>query len=180
MKIIYRARAPLRLGLAGGGSDLESYSSIHGGAILNATINKFAYVSLIPRDDNKVIFNLLDKNKKTVYNNDDEMLDDIDNQLLIGAYKEIIESFTNKPISFELYTFVDAPPGSGLGSSSTLLVAILAVFKEWLKLPLGAYDIAYLAYKIERINLKMAGGKQDQYAASFGGLISWNFLQMIK
>jgi D-glycero-alpha-D-manno-heptose-7-phosphate kinase len=94
--------------------------------------------------------------------------------LIKGAYNKVVELFTGKPLSFTITTWVDAPAGSGLGSSSTLLIAVLGAFTEWMKLPLGEYDIAKLAYEIEREDLKMAGGKQDQYAATFGGV---NFME---
>jgi D-glycero-alpha-D-manno-heptose-7-phosphate kinase len=168
--MIIRSKAPLRIGLAGGGTDVSPYSDIYGGAILNATISLYAYASIKPREDGKIIINAIDRNEIIEYNSQEELPIDGNLDLVKGVYNRIVKDFVKKPLSFEINTYVDAPPGSGLGSSSTLVVAILGAFVEWLKLPLGEYDIAHLAYVIEREDLKMAGGKQDQYAATFGGV----------
>lgn len=169
-----RSKAPLRLGLAGGGSDVSPYSDIYGGAILNATINLYAYATITPRSDGKIVLISLDKDESYEYESVTNLSINGSSNLHKGVYNRIIRDFVHKPLSFSLSTFVDAPAGSGLGTSSTLVVAILGAFAEWLKLPLGEYDLAKLAYDIERIDLGMAGGKQDQYAATFGGV---NFME---
>lgn len=168
--MIIRSKAPLRIGLAGGGTDVSPYSDIYGGAILNATLSLYAYASIKPREDGKIVINAIDRNEIIELKSEEELSIDGHLNLAKGVYNRIVKDFIKKPLSFEINTYVDAPPGSGLGSSSTLVVAILGAFVEWLKLPLGEYDIAHLAYVIEREDLKMAGGKQDQYAATFGGV----------
>ncbi len=157
--MIYRSKAPLRLGLAGGGTDVAPYSEMYGGAILNATISMYAYASIRPMADSKIIFNSLDKNERQVLGSVPQLETDGKLDLHRGIYNRVVRDFTGKPLSFELSTYVDAPPGSGLGTSSTLVVAILGAFAEWLNLPLGEYDLAHLAFEIERNDLGMAGGK---------------------
>jgi len=175
--MIIRSKAPLRLGLAGGGTDVSPYSDIYGGAILNATINMYAYASIEPKTDGKIVFEMPDLDVTEEHDSTAELPTDGPFILHKGIYNRIVKEFTHEPLSFRMTTHVDVPPGSGLGTSSTLVVAILGAFVEWLKLPLGEYDIAHLAYSIERSDLNMAGGKQDQYAATFGGI---NFMEFYK
>lgn len=175
--MIIRSKAPLRLGLAGGGSDVAPYSDIYGGAILNATLSMYAYAAIIPRNDGKIVFKHHDNAQQESFNITDKLELNGNFDLHKGVYNRIVKDFTNKSLSFELTTYVDAPPGSGLGTSSTLVVTILGAFAEWLNMPLGEYDMAHLAYQIERHDLGMAGGKQDQYAATFGGV---NFMEFYK
>jgi len=172
--MIVRSKAPLRIGLAGGGTDVPPYSDIYGGAILNATISMYAYASIVPRTDGKIILRSMDKGLTYEFDIMEELPLSGDLNLLKGIYNRIVRQFTGRPLSFELSTYVDAPPGSGLGTSSTLVVTVLGAFAEWLNLPLGEYDLARVAYEVERIDLQMAGGKQDQYAATFGGV---NFME---
>jgi D-glycero-alpha-D-manno-heptose-7-phosphate kinase len=169
-----RSRAPLRIGLAGGGTDVSPYSDIYGGAILNSTVSMYAYGFIEPWDNEKIVFHAADRNETLEFDLTEELPIDGNLDLVKGVYNRIVREFTKKPLSFRLTTFVDAPPGSGLGSSSTLAVAALGAFTEWLQLPLGEYDIAKIAFEVERIELGMAGGKQDQYAATFGG---FNFME---
>ncbi len=172
--MIYRSKAPLRLGLGGGGTDVAPYSDLFGGAILNATITMYAYATIVERDDNKIILNAIDKGERYEFDMTDSLPINGELDLLKGIYNHIVKHYSHRALSFELTTRVDAPPGSGLGTSSTLVVAILGAFAEWLNLPFGEYDFARIAYTIERKDLAMAGGKQDQYAATFGGV---NFME---
>ncbi|MFI5171609.1 MAG: dehydrogenase [Chitinophagales bacterium] len=176
--MIIRSKAPLRIGLAGGGTDVSPYCDIYGGCILNASINKYAYATILPRKDGKIIISAMDKKETVELTADAQLEINGELDLLKGVYNRIVRDFNaGAPLSFELNTYVDAPAGSGLGSSSTLVVAIVGAFTEWLRLPMGEYDIAHLAYDIERKDLGMAGGRQDQYAATFGG---WNFMEFYK
>lgn len=172
--MIYRSKAPLRIGLAGGGTDVSPYCDLYGGAILNATISLYAYATIEPLSVPQVIIEALDRNESAVYELSESLPIDGMLDLACGAYNHLVAQYGPMPSGFRLSTMVDAPAGSGLGSSSTLMVAIIGVFTEWLNLPLGEYDIAQMAYDIERVELAMAGGKQDQYAATFGGV---NFME---
>ena len=167
--MIIRARAPLRIGLAGGGTDVPPYCDVHGGCVLSATIDRYAIASIQPRSDGVVKLIASDLNKEDVLDPDDNSLDPNTLRLHRGVHRRISQ-LTGRDLSYTLTTACDAPMGSGLGSSSTLVVAMLQAMAEWLDLPLGEYDLAHLAYEIERIDLGLQGGKQDQYSAAFGGV----------
>lgn len=172
--MIIRSKAPLRLGLAGGGSDVSPYCDIYGGCVLNATIDLYAYCTLKPTNNGQILIYSIDRNEKYETTSKKKLPIDGTLDLHKGVYNRLIEDFHLESLSFELYSYSDAPAGSGLGSSSTVVVAILQTFVEWLNLPLGEYDIAQLAYNIERKDIGLSGGKQDQYAATFGG---FNFME---
>ena len=175
--MIFRSKAPLRIGLAGGGTDVSPYADLFGGAILNATISLFAHSSIEILEEKIIVVEAADRGEKEQYGLSkilpiNGMLD-----LLKAVYNRIQKDYPFPEQGLKLTTFVDAPAGSGLGTSSTLVVAILGAFKEMLKLPLGDYDIAHYAFDIERNDLQLSGGRQDQYAATFGGV---NFMEFYK
>ena len=172
--MIHRSKAPLRIGLAGGGTDVSPYCDLYGGAILNATVSLYAYANIESINENAIILNAIDRKEEQRYEWNTSLPIDGTLDLLKGVYNHIQETYGLPLTGFRLSTFVDAPAGSGLGTSSTLVVAIIGAFAEMLRLPLGEYDIAQMAYEVERKKLAMAGGRQDQYAATFGGV---NFME---
>jgi D-glycero-alpha-D-manno-heptose-7-phosphate kinase len=172
--MIIRAKAPLRIGLAGGGTDVPPYSDIYGGAILNATINSYAVVTIEPRQDGCIFLDSQDLGESVQLDFAKSLPLDGKLDLIKGVYNRVVLESGVMPGAFTLNTYSDVPKGSGLGSSSTIAVAILGAFSQWLGIPLGEYDLAHLAWEIERKDLGMAGGKQDQYAATFGG---FNFME---
>jgi D-glycero-alpha-D-manno-heptose-7-phosphate kinase len=170
-----RSRVPLRLGLAGGGTDLSPYCDEFGGAVLNTTIDRYAYAFIEPSADGLVHFIAPDVEQEETFPPDLDALTGAKLQLHAGVVRRMVGQFGGGRLRpMRVTSYVDAPPGSGLGSSSALVVALVEAFTALLAAPLGPYDVAHVAFEIERIDLALAGGKQDQYAATFGGT---NFIE---
>ena len=172
-----RARAPLRLGLAGGGTDLSPYCDQFGGAVLNATIDRFAFAHIEPNPEGRLAFRARDIGVEEVMDPVLPARDHGELALHRAVYRHASQTWlAGETPALIVSTTSDAPAGSGLGSSSALVVALVEAFRVALDLPLGPYDVARLAYQIERIELGLSGGRQDQYAAAFGGVNYIEFL----
>lgn len=165
----------MRLGLAGGGTDVAPYCDVHGGYVLNATIDRYAYAVITTLNEPLVRFVATDMQTSSVIPAGDPLHPDGTLDLHKAVYREMMHRYNGgQLIPMELSTFCDAPAGSGLGSSSTLVVAMVRAFTELLNVPLDDYTIAHLAFKIERIDCGLQGGRQDQYSATVGG---FNFME---
>lgn len=174
---LVRSRSPLRLSLAGGGSDMEDFfANYDGGCVLNATIDLYACCTIKPKNDGKIRFVASDINQEFECEICDYIEPTGNLKLHKAIYNRIIKQYQNGQNfgAFKMTTYCDSPMGSGLGSSSTLVVSIIKAYGELLAIPFGDYEIAQLAYEIERNDLKMKGGKQDHYAGAFGGV---NFIE---
>ncbi len=160
----FRARAPLRIGIAGGGTDVEPYASMKGGAVFNTTINRYAYCTITPTNDHSMSIHSTD------YGKFEAPLDG--GPLALDGNMDLIKAVTNYfniTDGFRMFLQSEAPPGSGLGGSSTVIVSIIAAICEWQGIKLTSMEMARLAYKLEREDIGLKGGKQDQFAAVFGG-----------
>ncbi len=172
VKTIFRARAPLRISFGGGGTDVKPYCDERGGAVLNATINRYAHATVVPGGETFEVRSL-DYDAVVSYGIRDPFV--YDGQLdlvkaVLDAFRR--ESHFDEGLAISLHN--DAPPGSGLGSSSAITVAIVRAIALFLRVPMDGYQIAELAYRVEREDVGIEGGKQDHYAAAFGG---FNFIE---
>ncbi|MBA2255538.1 MAG: GHMP kinase [Chloroflexi bacterium] len=165
--MLIRAKAPLRVSFAGGGTDVPPFPEQEGGCVLSSTINRYAWGTLRPRDDAQICINSLDFGTSLSFSSRSELKVDGEMDLAKAA---IMKVGSHHDQGFDLYLHSDAPPGSGLGSSSAMMVALVGLLKEFHSLPLTDHEVAELAYVIEREDLGIQGGLQDQYAAAFGGL----------
>ena len=167
--MVIRGRAPLRVSFAGGGTDVAPFCDEQGGAIIGSTINKYAYCSIVLRDDEEIVAHSLDFDTTVKYNTKENYVYDGRLDLVTAALKAM-----DIRQGCEVYLQCDAPPGSGLGTSSTVMVALLTAMARWKGVEMDNYAMADLAYQVERVDLKIDGGYQDQYAATFGG---FNFIE---
>lgn len=166
-----RARAPLRVSFAGGGTDVPPFPAVEGGCVLCATIDRYAYGSLVPRADRVVTIESVDFKTTAQMTLDNEILCDGSLDLIKAAVRRFGRKGTD---GYDLVLRSNVQPGSGLGSSSTMMVALTGLLARHYMLTLGEYQTAQLAHVIERQDLGIAGGLQDQYAATFGG---FNFIE---
>ena len=176
MSVVIRARAPLRLAFGGGGTDVAPYADDRGGCVLNATINLYAWVSIVPNESDTIRLRSLDYGEEASFclGEAAAAVATRNNMLLAKGVMHSLDLAERIPCGFELLTHTDCPSESGLGASSTMTVALIGAFNHWLKLGLNRYEVAQQAVSIERGDLGLVGGKQDQYAAAFGG---FNFIE---
>ena len=170
---VVRARAPLRLSFGGGGTDVSPYADTRGGCVLNATISRYVYGTLMPKSERSIGFRSFDYGTVVYWTEEAHFGFDGQMDLAKGVLKRF-ELDKLRSDGFDLFVHADAPPNSGLGGSSTFTVALIGLFRELLGLPITSAGMAKLAYDIERNDVGVKGGRQDQYAAAFGG---FNFME---
>ncbi len=164
---IYKAKAPMRIGFFGGGTDVSPYAEEYGGKVLNCTIDKYVRCMLRPEGERGITIRSLD-------------LEEVSRNLTgrwegtLGLPQAVLDAMPEAR-GVEVTMFSDVPPGSGLGSSSALVVSMLKLLCAAYTIPADPHTLAELAYRIERVDLGIPGGRQDQYAAAFGGMCVYHF-----
>ena len=171
-RTLVRARAPLRVSFAGGGTDVPPFPEDEGGLILSATIARYAHATLQPRDDRQISLESLDFGLSVDFGMDEPMLFDGRLDLVKSAIARFLD---RENTGFDLYLHSSAPPGSGLGSSSAMIVALVGLLQNHYRMTMTDYEIAHVAHVLEREDLGISGGLQDHYAATFGG---FNYLEL--
>jgi D-glycero-alpha-D-manno-heptose-7-phosphate kinase len=159
-------RSPVRISFAGGGTDLPAYYECFGGAVLSTAINKYFYTILGKRSDGRIQVISSDLRVFETWRNIAAM--DIQGsglEIPLAVLKEL-----GCDISVDLFLASEIPPGTGLGSSASVCVNILATLTTYLNQPLSKYDLAERAFHIARDVLGRHVGRQDEFAAAFGGL----------
>jgi D-glycero-alpha-D-manno-heptose-7-phosphate kinase len=166
-----RSRAPVRITFGGGGTDISPYDKQHTGLCLGATIDKYVYTSLIPRGDKKIEINSWDLKSKQTFESLEDLAYDGNGDLIKAVIKKMNPSY-----GFNLFVRSDVQPHSGLGASASAAASIIGSFNYLRKEDkLNRHQIAELAYLIEKEEIKNLGGRQDQYAAVFGGINLYEF-----
>jgi D-glycero-alpha-D-manno-heptose-7-phosphate kinase len=170
-KMIIRSRSPVRITFAGGGTDIPPYDKEHGGLCIGATIDKYVYSSLIPREDKKIEITLWDSKSKQTFKNLEELSYDGNGDLVKAVIKKMKPSY-----GFDLFVRSEVKQHSGLGASASAASSVIGSFNYLRKEDkLDKYQIAELAYIIEEEEIKNIGGRQDQYASVFGGINLYKF-----
>ena len=167
--MIIRGKAPLRVSFSGGGSDVSPYCDEYGGCVLSTTIGMYIYGALEVRNDNEVHIFSLEYNELVTYELGSEIAEGDKLSFLRAVIKRLAP-----PRGINLYLHSDAPPGTGLGSSGAISALIVGLINRAFNLALTRYDMAQLAYTVEHDDLGRAVGRQDHYAAVFGGM---NFIE---
>ncbi len=172
--MMIRSKAPFRVSFGGGGTDMAPYCIEHGGCVINTTIDRHVYTTLIPRHDKKIHVHSINLNKEITFD-----IGDTDYSTEFELFKGIINVLEVKD-GFDIITYSELPAGSGMGGSSSLSVALIGALNRYYKSGLSKQDIAQKAYYVERVELKQKGGYQDQFAAAYGGLNFIEFSDVVK
>jgi len=169
--MIIRSRAPVRITFGGGGTDIPSYDKEHTGLCLGATIDKYVYSSLIPRESSKIEINSWDLDSKQTFDSLKDINYNGDGDLIKAVIKKM-----NPQFGFDLYVRSDVQPHSGLGASASAAVSVIGLFNHLrTRDRLTKHQISELAYIIEQQEIKNISGRQDQYASAFGGINLYEF-----